>query len=209
MNTYKLPSEFDQLEPVLLPKQTTVFSTGDKCQLFVFVVSGIIRVDLASESGSNLLLYRIKPNDTCVLTTSCLMSGDQYSAEATVEEDATVLTMPAAQFFASIEQSNQFRKFVFSSFSQRLTALMAKVDEIAFRSIEHRLASSLLHYGNAENTAVITHELLAADIGSAREVVSRKLSQWDSENLITRGRGEIHLLAIDRLKAIAKDGQRS
>ena len=205
MTERQLPPELDQLEPMLVPKGTTLFSAGDKCRLFVFVLSGSIRVDLASESGSNLLLYRINPNDTCVLTTSCLMSGDQYSAEATVEEDASLLTMPADQFFASIEQSSVFRSFVFSSFSQRLTALMAKVDEIAFRSIERRLAGSLLHHAKGGNTVKITHELLAIDIGSAREVVSRKLSQWDSAKIITRGRGEIHLVAVRQLQAIAKD----
>lgn len=201
----ELPSELNQLKPVQVSKGTKLFGVGDVCQQFVYVVSGSIRVDLASETGSSLLLYRLNPSDTCVLTTSCLMSGDQYCAEATVEEDAAILTMPAAQFFDSIEQSAFFRSFVFSSFSQRLTTLMAKVDEIAFRSIERRLAASLLHHAKGGVTVGVTHEALASEIGTAREVISRKLSQWDSANIINKSRGEIQLLSITELESIASD----
>ena len=200
-----LPAEFDHLEPTLVPRGTTLFGVGDKCQQFVYVVTGSIRVDLASETGSSLLLYRLNPSDTCVLTTSCLMSGDRYSAEATVEEDVSILTMPASQFFASIEHSALFRSFVFSSFSQRLTALMAKVDEVAFRSIERRLAGSLLHHAKQGDTVRVTHDVLASEIGTAREVISRKLAQWDIAKIIARGRGEITLLAPEQLNSIAKN----
>lgn len=188
-----------------MPKGTTLFKAGDRCRLFVFVVIGKIRVDLASESGSNLLLYRLSANDTCVLTTSCLMSGDQYCAEATVEEDASILTMPATEFFTSINQSELFRSFVFSSFSQRLTALMTKVDEIAFRSVERRLAAALLHHSKGAGIAQVTHDMLATEIGTAREVISRKLSRWESDDIIKRGRGEIELLSPESLELIARD----
>lgn len=126
-----------------------------------------------------MLLYWLGPSNTCVLTTSCLMSGDQYSAEAIVEADASILIMSANQFFSSIEQSALFRPFVFSSLSQQLAGLMVKVEEVAFRSIECRLAASLLHHVKSETVDSITHDLLASAIGTAREVVSRKLaSQW-------------------------------
>ncbi|MEE9333544.1 MAG: Crp/Fnr family transcriptional regulator [Granulosicoccaceae bacterium] len=200
-----LPKELDFCKSVSLAKGTKIFEVGDKCRQFVYVVSGNIRVDLASESGSSLLLYRLNATNTCVLTTSCLMSGDQYCAEATVEEDTSLLIMPADQFFISIEQSARFRSFVFSSFSQRLTALMAKVDEIAFRSIERRLAGSLLHHAKGGNKAAVTHEQLASEIGTAREVVSRKLSQWHAAEIVTKGRGEIQLLTIEYLKSVAND----
>lgn len=198
-----LPAEFDLCKPAKMPKGATVFNAGDKCRLFVFVISGRIRVDLASETGGSLLLYRINPNDTCVLTTSCLLSGDLYCAQATVEEDVSLLTMPADQFFSAMESSQVFRSFVFSSFSHRLSTLMAKLDEVAFRSIDHRLASSLLLHAKEGFTVQRTHEQLAAEIGTAREVISRKLSQWDSAKIIERKRGEIQLIAIDRLQSIA------
>lgn len=201
----QLPIEFDHLTPTLVPQGTTLFGVGDQCQQFVYVVSGSIRVDLASESGASLLLYRLNSSDTCVLTTSCLMSGDQYCAEATVEEDAVIVIMPASEFYASIEGSALFRSFVFSSFSKRLTALMLKVDEVAFRSIERRLAGSLLHHAKERNTVRVTHDVLASEIGTAREVISRKLAQWDSAKIISRGRGEITLLSLDQLNAIAGD----
>lgn len=203
-NSKLVPAEFDLCEPATVPKGTTLFNAGDKCRLFVFLLSGRIRVDLASETGGSLLLYRINPNDTCVLTTSCLLSGDLYCAQAIVEEDASLLTMPADQFFSAMENSQKFRSFVFSSFSHRLSSLMAKLDEVAFRSIDHRLASSLLLHAKEGFTVHATHEQLAAEIGTAREVVSRKLSQWDSTGIIKRSRGEIQLLAVEPLKSIAE-----
>ena len=200
-----LPAELSQLHPAMIPKGTKLFGAGDKCQQFVYVVSGSVRVDLVSESGSNILLYRINSTDTCVLTTSCLMSGDHYSAEAIVEEDVKILTMPAEQFFNSIEKSATFRSFVFTSFSKRLSDLMVKVDEIAFRSIERRIASALLHHAKGGATVNVTHEQLATEVGTAREVISRKLSQWSVANIIEKKRGEIQLLAISKLESIASD----
>lgn len=201
----ELPSELKQIKPIQVSKGTKLFGVGDVCQQFVYVVSGSIRVDLASESGSSLLLYRLNPTDTCVLTTSCLMSGDQYCAEAIAEENSAILTMPAAQFFVAVEKSALFRSFVFSSFSLRLTALMAKIDEIAFRSIERRMAASLLHHAKEGTTVIVTHEMLASEIGTAREVISRKLSQWDSAKIIAKSRGEIQLLNLSELESIASD----
>ena len=201
----ELPAELKQLNPAMILKGTKLFGAGDKCQQFVYVVSGSVRVDLASESGSNILLYRLNSTDTCVLTTSCLMSGDHYSAEAVVEEDAKILTMPAAQFFNSIENSTLFRSFVFTSFSRRLSDLMVKVDEIAFRSVERRMASSLLHHAKGDSTVKVTHEQLAVEVGTAREVISRKLSQWELANIIAKQRGEIQLLAISKLESIASE----
>lgn len=201
--TTQLPDQFDDLTPIAVTKGTTLYSYGDKCEQFVYVVSGVIRVDMASESGGRILLYRLDATDTCILTTSCLMSGDQYCAEATVEQDASIVTMSARQFFAAVDSSSTFRTFIFSSFSQRLTALLAKVDDIAFQSIERRLAGALLHHATEENVATVTHQQLAAEIGTAREVVSRKLAQWDASNLIVKGHGEIRLLAVDQLNAIA------
>ncbi len=201
----ELPPELKQLAPTTVEKGTKLFGAGDKCQQFVYVVSGNIRIDLASESGSSLLLYRLNANDTCVLTTVCLMSGDLYSAEAVVEEEANIITMPAKQFFNLLESSALFRSFVFASFSQRLSALMVKVDEIAFRSIERRLASCLLHHAKGGSTVNLTHEQLATEVGTAREVISRKLSQWERDRFIAKKRGEIQLLAIPTLDALSND----
>ena len=200
-----LPAELSQLNPSTVPKGTRLFGAGDKCQQFVYVVSGTIRVDLASESGNNILLYRLNSTETCVLTTSCLMSGDYYSAEAIVEEDAKILTMPADQFFSSIEESALFRSFVFTSFSKRLSDLMVKVDDIAFRSIERRIANALIHHAKDGTTVHATHEQLATEVGTAREVISRKLSQWVVADIIEKKRGEIKLLAISKLESIASE----
>lgn len=203
-STNELPEEFDRLTPVSVPKGSVLFTVGDACEQFVYVLQGKIRVNLDSETGSSVLLYRLNAADTCVLTTSCLLGNDHYCAEATVEEDVSLLLMPAKAFFTSVEQSSSFRTFVFASFSSRLSALMTKIDEVAFRSIDCRLATALLDHAKGGVSVNVTHEFLANEIGSAREVVSRKLAQWHSAMLIEKKRGEIILLSADRLGAIKR-----
>lgn len=202
--TNELPEEFNRLAPVSAPRGSVLFTIGDTCEQFVYVLKGKIRVNLASESGNSVLLYRLNASDTCVLTTSCLLGNNHYCAEATVEEDVTLLLMPSKTFFTSIEQSSSFRTFVFTSFSSRLSALMTKIDEVAFRSIDSRLAAALLDHAKDGLSVSVTHEFLANEIGSAREVVSRKLAQWHAAMIVDKKRGDIVLLSVDKLEAIKR-----
>ncbi|WFE88549.1 Crp/Fnr family transcriptional regulator [Roseibium porphyridii] len=204
----------DQLRPkclegsqsVSLPKGATVFRAGDPCRNFYLIESGSVRVDLMNSEGKSILLYRIGANETCVLTTSCLLSHESYSAEAVTESDVTALVIPANEFQARIASSEQFREIVFRSFSSRLTRLMAKVDEVSFASLNSRLAKRLLELAGERDFVETTHERLAQDLGSAREVIGRKLTDWEKQGLIARHRGSIDILSRPALTVLC--GQR-
>lgn len=189
-----------------LPAGTAVFRDGDACENFYLVKSGSIRVDLINSFGKSILLYRIGPEETCILTTSCLICDENYSAEAVTESKVTVVVIPKAEFQRYLNESSLFRALVFRSFSQRLAAMMARIDEISFSSLGSRIAHRLLELATDCNQIAITHEQLAHDIGSAREVISRKLVEMENEGLLERGRGKVTIRSRAGLQKLLHEG---
>ncbi len=176
-----------------------MFRADEACKNFYFVQHGSIRVDLTNQNGNAVLLYRIGANETCVLTTSCLLSNENYSAEAVTETEVSAIVVPKPDFEIRLNTSPEFRELVFTSFSSRLAVMMAKVDEIAFTPLDARLAGRLVDLSQTDLTIKITHEQLAHELGSAREVISRKLLALENEGLLKRGRGTIEVVARPRL----------
>ena len=191
-----------------LPAQQSLFNHGDKCDHYVIVSSGVVRVELLSTSGQQLLLYRIGEGQSCVMTTSCLLGDNQYFAQATTETPVKLLLIPREKFRSLLIESSEFRDFVFDGFSERLSSLMQRTAELATNTVDQRLAASLLanaqsqgklgHEGNG-STVHLTHEQLAIEIGSAREVVSRRLAAFEKMGLLKRYRGHVEILDQDSL----------
>ena len=191
-----------------LPAQQSLFNHGVKCDHYVIVSSGVVRVELLSTSGQQLLLYRIGEGQSCVMTTSCLLGDNQYFAQATTETPVKLLLIPREKFRSLLIESSEFRDFVFDGFSERLSSLMQRTAELATNTVDQRLAASLLanaqsqgklgHEGNG-STVHLTHEQLAIEIGSAREVVSRRLAAFEKMGLLKRYRGHVEILDQDSL----------
>lgn len=201
-----IPQCLQTAQTITLPAGTSVFRPGDPCDKFLFVQSGSVRVDLGSLSGKTVLLYRIGPNQSCVMTTSCLMAGRDYAAEATTETQTTARMLSTAQFQQELSNSPEFRTFVFDSMTQRLGEMMAKVEQVAFAPIDQRLARRLLELPEDDGVIAITHEQLAADLGSSREVISRKLARWAELALIEKGHRSIVVLAPGEIARLADLG---
>ena len=193
----------DDLNPVDVEAGAALFSPGAACQGFVVVLSGGVRVTLTSESGRSLLLYRVGPGETCVQTTLCLMAGRDYSAEGVTEKPTRILVIPRARFEA-LMQAADFRAFVFERFGARLDDMTRVLETIAFTRIDARLARALIARADARGEVAATHQELADDIGSAREVVSRQLKTFAQDGLIEAGRGAIHLRDAAALAALAR-----
>ena len=202
----KLPDCLKGGELITLEQGTRVFQAGDSCTQFFYLLEGSVRVDLLAKNGRSILLYRLGAEETCVLTTSCLMSGDDYYAEAHTESDITACVIPLAHFETQLNASADFRKLVFSSYSEKLASMMGKIEEVAFVPIEARLAARLLELGSAASTIQITHEQIAFDLGTAREVVSRKLAQWARAGFIERSRGSLRVVDKAELEKLVALG---
>jgi len=179
-------AEFD------IPAGAQIFHQGQSCENYFILTEGVARVFTRSAAGKEVVLYRLEPGDMCVLTTSCLLSSQSFPAEALAETDMRVQMMPKNQFDRLMNESAEFRTFVFGSFGSRLSNLVSTVEKLALESIEQRLAKYLLLQPNT--SVAITHQNLALEIGSAREVVSRHLKRFESEGWINLGRGYIELL---------------
>lgn len=195
---YVIGQLHDAARPVEMGASDFVFRTGDRCEAFLILMDGQIRVQLISEGGREVTLYRINPGGSCFLTTSCLLSNEHYPAEAITEGKISALAIPSAIFNRLLENSSWFRGFVFDGFSGRLRDVIEKIESIAFTPIDTRLAALLLKLDAGANSRV-THQDLANELGTAREVVSRHLKQFERHGLVRLGRGRISIVDRQRL----------
>jgi CRP/FNR family transcriptional regulator len=196
----KMVSLMESATLVHIPRGQQVFASGSQCENYLLLLKGSVKAQLLSENGREILLYLVRPGDSCVLTTSCLLSGDQYPAEAYTEEDTSAFVISSHAFYRCLEQSAFFREFVFKNFAVRLSHIIGRLGEVVFEGIEWRLAKELMS-ADAE-VLHITHQELAIKLGSAREVVSRNLKQFEAKGWVKLSRGTVTVLDKDALKKL-------
>lgn len=186
---------------VRLPAGVHPFRSGERCEHYLFVLSGRIRVQMVAESGREIVLYRVGAGETCVLTTACLMSGEAYPAEARSESELEALMLPRQSFRALLDHSPAFRDFVFRAYGRRIASLMALIEEVMFRRLDVRLAQWLLERAEAEGSHLrVTHQQIAHELGSAREVVSRQLKDFERRGWLALGRGAVDIARPEALR---------
>ncbi|HZP86019.1 MAG TPA: Crp/Fnr family transcriptional regulator [Burkholderiales bacterium] len=181
------------------PVGTVLFTPGTLCESFPLVLAGVVRVSKVGAKGRELPLYRVRPGESCVITTSCLLGDVKYSATGVVEEDLAALAMSGDFFNRLIAEQPVFREFVFHLFTERMTDLMQVVEEVAFRRLDERLAALLLRLGSPVRA---THQHLADELGSVREMVSRLLRGFEEQGWIALRREHIEILDADALKKL-------
>lgn len=189
-----------------LPPGVTVFRDGDVCRNYLLVLDGSVRVQKLSESGKEIVLYRVESGQSCVLTTSCLLSGEHYLAEAVTETDVRAVALPMAAFHEALGASRPFRDFVFRSFGERISGLILLVEAVAFGRMDTRLAQRLLERADGSGALVATHQELAAELGTAREVISRLLKEFERRGWVRLGRGRVTLDDRNALQELAGNG---
>ena len=178
------------LQPVDLPAATVIFDEHQPCRGFPFVLAGAVRVVKSAANGRELPLYRVLPGESCILTSSCLLGHRDYTARG-ITDGATTLGLLPAPLFEELLAQPVFRGFVFALFAERMTELMELVEEVAFRKLDQRLAGLLLGRGQLVH---ITHQGLADQLGSVREMVSRLLKVFAEQGLVRLGREQIEIL---------------
>ncbi|OMH27987.1 Crp/Fnr family transcriptional regulator [Motiliproteus sp. MSK22-1] len=186
-----------------LPAGQVIFSPGDRCENYLLVVEGSVKVLGRSANGREIILYRIENAGSCVLTTSCLLSKDDYAAEGITETTVKAFAISRAAFKQGLEQSAGFRDFIFEAYGERLSALITLIQEVAFERIDLRLARYLCSQGVNRVELHCTHQELATELGSAREVVSRQLKAFEKQGWIRLGRGSIQLDDLKSLQALS------
>lgn len=184
----------DHVQFPTLAAGDVAYRQGWDCPNYVMCIGGRTRVFKTSETGREILIYQVVSGGTCALTTQCLLAGGTFPAESTAETEATLAAIPAAQFHTLMAQSNEFRNFVLSDYMRLLSTMITLLDEVAFSTLDQRLAGRLLAEADSTGHIEKTHQQLAQDLGSVREVISRYLADWERTGWIKTARGNIQIL---------------
>jgi CRP/FNR family transcriptional regulator len=177
-----------------IPEGRDVFIEGDHVDAIALLISGVVRVYKIGETGREITLYRFGNGESCILTANAILSQKNFPAVATVEKEAEAVMIPADTFRAWVRRYDLWREFVFELLSQRLSSVMAIVEEIAFRRMDARLASLLLERSRISDSIHNTHQEIAAELGSSREVISRLLEDFSAQGVVEVSRGSLKIL---------------
>lgn len=178
-----------------VPAGVELSREGDACPYFPIVESGVIRVYKRSRDGHEVTLYRIRSGESCILTLSCLVRNAAFPAHAIAERDTVVHLVPAPVFRQWSTEDAFWRDYVIGHLSTTLERVVGLVEHMLFRGVDLRIIDALLdHEASGRNIIRATHQDIANEIGSAREVISRNLKELEREGLIALGRGEIRIL---------------
>lgn len=189
---------------VEVPPGQFICLEGDQCQALPFVLTGQARVYKSSNSGREITLYRIEAGASCILTASCILSTQPFPAFAVTETVVEAFMVPAPVFRQWLAEHEVWRQYTFGLLAQRLASVMALVEEVAFERMDTRLAAYLLETTPADALLRTTHEAIAVELGSSREVVSRLLKSLERKGHIALGRGIIRIDDRAALQGVVK-----
>jgi CRP/FNR family transcriptional regulator len=184
------------------PAGTRLFDEKARCSAFPLVLEGAIRVSKISDQGREILLYRVTPGESCVLTSGCLLGHIDYAATGIAETAVTLVAVPLPLFEQLLARHEPFRRHIFELFSARLSDLMLLVEAVAFYKLDQRLAALLLAHGPTLHT---THQALADELGSVREIISRLLGSFADRGLVQLAREQIDIADAGGLRQLASD----
>ena len=192
MTAGDLASYFSQGDAVNVGDGTCLFQPGDEGRAFLIVKSGSVRVEQTNSAGRTVVLYRVEAGDSCVLTTTCLLSGKPYSGYGYAEGQVSAVAISADRFRRLIGSDPKFQELVFRGFAARVGELTDVIDDLLEHRTDRRLARWLAARGATE--VKMTQQELAQELGTAREVVSRTLKSFETRGWITLGRGSVRVL---------------
>ncbi len=197
----RLSALFPSRAVMHLPAGAQVFAEHQPCQGFPLLLEGSIKVVKLAASGRELMLYRVAPGGSCIISSSCLLGHTDYNARGVAETPLTLMVLPVASFSALMLEHAPFRDFVFHLFAERIGELMQLVEEVAFARLDQRLAKLLL--ARNETVLNVTHQQLADELGSVREIVSRLLKGFAAQGLVGLGREQLTIVDRAGLQKLA------
>jgi CRP/FNR family transcriptional regulator len=191
-----------------LPVGAHYFRPGDSCTSVVLLGRGNVRVFKTSDTGREITLYHVEAGESCLLTLHCALNEAKYAAEALVEEDVEAVLIPVPQFRAWVDRDREIRLFVFGTMAHRVIAVTELLEDVLFHKLDQRLAAFLVSQFEIRDASslAMTHHTIAAELGSARETVSRLLKDFERRGALELGRGQIRLLDEPLLRELQNRG---
>jgi CRP/FNR family transcriptional regulator len=178
------------------PAGKQLYTEGDACAGISFLLEGEVRVYKISTGGREITLYEIGPGETCILNASCLISNISYPANAVSLSPGRILLLPSDEFMRLVEKHGQMRGLVLSVLAKRLTDVMTLVEEVAFQRMDERLMDYLIEKSE-DGLLRVTHQKIASDLGTSREVISRLLKEFERQGELSLSRNMIRLKEND------------
>ncbi len=172
----------------------TVFQEGEDCQQLTLVISGLLRMQRFSNDGHEITLYHLSPGEICHLTAIRLLNKGPHQSDAITESDSQIARLPGHLFRLAVRSSSSLSRYVFAAIDKGQENLLTLIEDVAFGDMNKRLVGHLL--AHQDNTLFMTHQELAAELGTAREVVSRLLKNLERRSCVSLHRGNIEI--IDR-----------
>ena len=183
-----------------VPAGARLFASGDVCENFVIVASGHARVQISTRTGREITLFRLGPGQACALTTSCLLSESPYYAEGIAETDLDIVTIPSKAFRDVLAASPGLMHHLLEDYAARIAGLTSLVDRLTSRDLDTELADLILAQQDDKGVVSLSHRVMADELGTAREVVSRKLKEMERAKVVKLGRGRLTVTDDNALK---------
>ncbi|MDL2270098.1 Crp/Fnr family transcriptional regulator [Desulfosarcina sp. OttesenSCG-928-A07] len=177
--------------------------SGTSCQFMMFVLAGCIKIFKLSPEGREITLFRVTPGECCIMSAACILSGKPFPAMAVAEEAVTAVALPGTTFIDLFSKSTVLRQYLMGMFADRFEAMAMLVEEVTFNRMDKRLAKFLIQnrrHGKVETT----HEAIALEMGTAREVVSRLLNDFQKKGYVRLSRGELSIESPDALLGLCE-----
>ena len=183
-----------------------LFEPGQAADRLLLLLSGTVRVLQSSDSGREVFLYRVQAGESCVLTTASMLAFEDYATTGLAETEVEAVEIPRVLFDALVAESRPFRDFVFRAYARRITDLFTLIDDIVFQRLDVRLAGRLIQLADRDGVVHATHQVLGTELGTAREVISRLLSEFQKKGLVKQARGAVCLIEPEALARLARGG---
>ncbi len=183
------------------PAKTVLFDAHQRCSGFPLVLDGTVRVVKSGPNGREILLYRVDGGDSCILSGGCLMADVQLTATGIADTEVSIAMIPPALFRELLAHEPEFQRYVFGMVNARLAEVMELIEEVAFRKLDSRLAQLLIHRGPVLQE---THQRIAEELGSVREIVSRLLSNFESRGWVKLARERVTVVDPKALADLAR-----
>ncbi|MEM8723861.1 MAG: Crp/Fnr family transcriptional regulator [Cyanobacteria bacterium P01_G01_bin.39] len=208
LNTKSQTDFLNQSQHLCLSANQFICLEGDMCNHLPLIISGNVRVYKTGASGREITLYHLERGDSCIMTASCIISQKVFPAFAISETEVEAIVIPAHILRAWVRHNSAWQEYIFGLLYQRLANVIEIVEEVAFGRMDCRIAAYLLNNSaNTNNLKIrITHEAIAQELGSSREVVSRILKTFEKQELLSLTRGVIQLKNCPELEKIAQLG---
>ncbi len=192
---------FETASIATIPKGQHICLEGSACAHLAILLKGTARVYKLGENGKEITLYRIGPGESCILTASCILSHVPFPAFAVCETAIEAAVIPAAHVRNWLAESTTWQDYIFGLIATRLSNIIDVVEEVVFRRMDKRIADHLCHRMDKRgDILLVTHQEIASELGTSREVVSRILKEFEQDSIIRVTRGAIELLTPEKLQ---------